>query len=125
MTIINKFFNNDNSTRMYQILFSLCYGILISPWSGGLVFLIFWTLIYELLIYIFTKGNPRYYNVFTRTGVIYSYFLGYIIGRTLLGDDILWEGKYFDDKYINKYVIHNIYYKLPTTKKNNIVKKIK
>lgn len=85
-------FCNDKYTPMAQTLIALVWGILLSPWASGLFFLLVFIIIYEILYYIFTRGDPKHYNVFARTGIIYASIFGYILGRTLSGDDILCEG---------------------------------
>ena len=89
---IRWWFCNDKATPMAQLLISLVWGVLLSPWASGLFFLLVFIIVYEILYYVFTKGDPRYYNVFVRVGVIYASVFGYILGRTLSGDDILYEG---------------------------------
>jgi len=83
LTLLNKWFQNDKNTPMVQVITAFIWGILLSPWSSGLIALFASILIFEILTYLFTKGDPRYYNVFVRTGVICSSILGFIIGRTL------------------------------------------
>lgn len=90
--ILNRWFQNEKNTAMVQVLTSFCFGILLSPWSSGLFFLMIYIIIYEILYYIFTKGDPMFYSVFVRTGVIYASILGYIVGRTLSGCCVLYEG---------------------------------
>jgi hypothetical protein len=77
---------------MAQVVIAFAYGVLLSPWSSGLFILIITIILYEILLYIFTHGDPRYFNVFVRTGVISASILGYLIGRTASGDEILYEG---------------------------------
>lgn len=91
-TIMNKFFQNEKNTAMVQVITSFAFGILLSPWGSGLFFLIVYIIIYEILYYIFTKGDPIFYSVFVRTGVIYASILGFIVGRTLSGCNVLYEG---------------------------------
>ena len=93
-TVINKFFCNPCNTPMSQFMFAIFWGILFSPWSSGLFYLFAFGIFYELAYYIFTKGDPCYYNVFVRTAVNCAAVFGYIIGRTLTGDDILDEGEF-------------------------------
>jgi len=90
--LLPTLFCNDKNTVMAQAIVSFAYGILLSPWSQGLFFLIISIIIYEILYYVFTHGNPRYYQVFTRCGVICAAIAGYIIGRTICNCDILYEG---------------------------------
>lgn len=89
---LHSFFCNPKCTPMTQIIMSFAWGVLLSPWSSGLFFLFIFTIIYEILYYIFTQGDPRYYNTEVRAGVICASILGYIVGRTLSGDNILEEG---------------------------------
>ena len=91
-TFLNKWFQNEKNTAMVQVISSFCFGILLSPWSSGLFFLVIYTILYEIIYYIFTKGDPFYYSVFVRTGVICSSILGFIVGRTLSGCQVLNAG---------------------------------
>ena len=92
MTILNDFFQNSNYTPMTEIVVSFVWGILLSPWNRGLIFLVSSIIVFEIMTYLFTKGDPKYYNVFVRTGVICSSILGFIIGRTLSGDEVCCPG---------------------------------
>lgn len=89
---IHSWFCNDKYTPMAQVVIAFAYGVLLSPWSSGLFILIMTIIIYEILLYIFTHGDPRYFNLFVRTGVICASICGYLIGRTASGDEILYEG---------------------------------
>lgn len=95
---LHCWFCNDKNTPMAQVILAFAFGVLLSPWSSGLFFLTIFIIINEILFYVFTKGDPRYYNVFVRTGVIYASILGFILGRTLSGDEILYEGIWPCDK---------------------------
>lgn len=83
---------NENSTPMMQVILAFSFGVILSPWSYGLFFLFVGIIFYEIFLYVFTHGNERYYDVFTRCGVIYASILGYIIGRTITNMDVLNEG---------------------------------
>lgn len=89
---VHHWFCNEKYTPMAQVVVALVWGILLSPWSSGLFFLIVFIIIYEIMVYLFTRADPNYYDVFVRTTVICSTILGYILGRTLSGDEILYEG---------------------------------
>lgn len=91
-TWINGWFCDERNTRMAQAISAMTFGILLSPWGSGLFFLVVSIIIGEILAYIFTGGDPRYYNTFTRASVVYCSIFGYIVGRTLSGDEILKEG---------------------------------
>ena len=85
-------FCNERCTPVAQIIIAFAWGVLLSPWSSGLFALTIFIILHEILYYLFTHGDPKYYSVFIRTGVIYTSIFGYILGRTLSGDDVLQEG---------------------------------
>lgn len=87
-TWIHNFFCNSRNSPMFQVIFGFTFGMLLSPWSNGIFWLAIITIIYEIFFYMFTNGDPRYYNLFVRTAVIYSNILGYICGRTLTDSEI-------------------------------------
>ncbi len=91
-TCLNCWFCNDKYTPMAQVIVAFAYGVILSPWASGLFILIITIIIYETLLYIFTHGRVPYYNLFVRTGVICASIAGYIIGRTVSGDEILQDG---------------------------------
>lgn len=80
--IILWWFCCNDYSPMAQVIIAFVYGLLLSPWSYGLFFLTCTIISLELLYFIFTKGNPKYYNLFVRLGVICSSISGFIIGRT-------------------------------------------
>ena len=86
-----EYYCDNRYTPLFQIITSFVCGLIISPWSFGLIFLIYLIIFQEILCYLFTRTNKIYYNIFIRTGVIYSYILGFIIGRTLSCDCILFD----------------------------------
>ena len=83
---------NEKYTPLTQLVVAFVFGILLSPWSSGIFFLVVFIIIYEWLLYVFTHGNPQYWSSFTRCAVICGSVLGYIVGRTLSGDEILVPG---------------------------------
>lgn len=91
-TFLTRYFQDPNSTPMYQVIFSFTIGILLSPWSSGLFFLVIFSILYEIIFYLFTFGKPKFWQLQTRTAVLYSYFAGWIIGRTATGQEILTAG---------------------------------
>lgn len=89
---LGAWFKNEKYTPMAQIIVSFAYGVVLSPWGSGLFFLVVSLIFYELFYAVCTGCDPRYYNPYTRTGVIYASILGWIVGRTLSGDPVLKEG---------------------------------
>jgi hypothetical protein len=92
MTVISDYFQNIDYTPMMQVIVAFLWGVLLSPWSKGMIYLFASIVFYEILYYVFTHGNPLYYNVFTRAGCICSSVLGFIVGRTLSGDNVCEPG---------------------------------
>lgn len=90
--ILPNYFCNSKATPVYCIICALVWGIILSPWSRGIFWLIASIIIYEILLYIFTKGDPKYWNLQTRTGCIFASVLGFIIGRTSFNQKVLEEG---------------------------------
>lgn len=66
--------------------------MIFAPFSWGLFFLVVFTFIWEWSYFTFTGGDPRYWQLQTRLGVIMSTFLGYIVGRMLFRKEILVPG---------------------------------
>ena len=90
--ILPKYFCNEKATPMYNVIFALVWGIILSPWSRGVFWLIVSIVVYEILLYIFTKGDPKYWSVQTRCACICAAVLGFIIGRTSFNQNVLEEG---------------------------------
>jgi hypothetical protein len=89
MKLISNFFQDERKTAIHQVIGSFTFGVLLSPWGQGIFFLAGFIIIYEIFFYLFTHGDPRYYNVFVRTGVTMASILGFIIGRTVSNVKIL------------------------------------
>ena len=68
-----------------QIVVGFAFGIALSPWSTGILFVLGFFLVYELLIYTVTEGEKPYWNWLDRGGIISAYLLGWIVGRYLAG----------------------------------------
>ena len=86
-----NYYCDDKCSPIYQVIMSFFWGLIFGPWTYGLLFMIYFIIFQELLYYLFTRTKSIYYNIFIRTGVIYSYILGFIIGRTLSCDCILYD----------------------------------
>lgn len=106
MTWLNDWFQNPKYTPMAQVIFAFVFGILLGPWGSGLFFLVVFTIFYEIAYYLFINPdivvpfadlsgrnyNPKVYIIFLRVGIMLSSILGFIVGRTLSEDEILYEG---------------------------------
>lgn len=91
-TWINRWFANDAATPIAQVVIAIVFGILLAPWGSGLFFLVVFIIIYEVLYFEFTYGDPDYWNGEVRAAVAMAAIFGWIVGRELVEDDVLKEG---------------------------------
>ena len=56
------YYCDDRYTPLFQIITSFVCGLIISPWSFGLIFLIYLIIFQEILCYLFTRTNKIYYK---------------------------------------------------------------
>lgn len=83
---ISKYFRNPDYTLGAQIIFAIAFGLLLSPYSFGLVTYLLFVIIYESIYYAATKGNPKYYGDFYSRFVINMFgVVAFIVGRILVG----------------------------------------
>lgn len=89
MSRVKQYFCHENNTTTSQIIIAFVMGLLFSPFNMGLIYIILYLILNEILFYIFSNGKcPRYWDIFERCGVVCSTVLGFIIGRTLSFKDI-------------------------------------
>lgn len=93
-TFISKYYKNDKQTLLFKIITGFALGLIFSPFSNGLFFIIIFYLICEILYYLFTHGDERYWNSIHVPIVLFFYILGWLIGRLLSvpWDNILDDG---------------------------------
>lgn len=112
---LHFWFCNEKYTGMAQVIVSIVWGILLSPWSSGLFALVVFIIIYEMMYYIFTHGDEKYYDIFIRTSCIFASIFGFLLGRTLSCDNILYEGvpnitiSSLDDSINFSHIFQNLY----------------
>lgn len=80
-------FDNDDYTVMVQAFVGFAIGLVWGPWAAGFFYLVLFIIVYEILYWWYNRRKP--YITYQRAGVNCSYILGYIVGRTLSGDDVL------------------------------------
>ena len=90
---------HEQSVLYYCIIYFVI-GIIWSPWSAGIVWLILFIVILEILLAIYRRHELLDYNagyyLFDRVAMGMSTILGFIVGRTILGDDNpLWAADEF------------------------------
>lgn len=65
----------------YAVVIAFIVGIVFSPWTGGIFYLILFYLVYELILVILAKGRV---DPMARIAVIAAGLLGWFVGRLLL-----------------------------------------
>ena len=93
---INNWYSDYPSDLLYQTVSAFAIGLIFSPWSRGLVLLLLFFLLYEILYSLF---NPNFTtrNLLTRLAVIGSAFLGWLVGRIIIGDRHPLDSEYKDN----------------------------
>lgn len=71
---------------------SFVLGVILSPWSTGIFYLLVGLLLYEIIIGILAASYSLPYPVSVRAGIIGASILGFIVGRELFQQDPLDEG---------------------------------
>ena len=86
-TIIS--YNNDVLTN---ILGSFAIGLIFAPFNRGLLYLIIWFILWEIIYFAIF----REYNFVKRFIYILSSLLGFYIGRLVIGDNDILSDKKID-----------------------------
>ncbi len=69
-----------------QLIFSFVSGLIFSPWTQGLFYMLLFIVIYEIIYYIAVWGDLKKWDPYLRAGMIISYVMGWLVGRTFLVD---------------------------------------
>ena len=87
---LSKYFRNPDNSLGAQIIFAIAFGLLLSPYSFGLVTYLAFVVVYEALYYAATKGDPAYYGDFYSRLVVNMFGItAFIVGRILVGLPII------------------------------------
>ena len=79
-----------------QLLIAFSIGVILSPFSGALIFILGFALIVD--IYVFHSDNDNY-DILLRIGIILAYIFGWIIGKSVTGIDIPFMSSHMDNKH--------------------------
>ena len=74
-----------NAPPLFQFLLAFSIGLILSPLSFGVIFLIIFIIIWEIY-FICVCGGPKNWPVFERGAIIGAIVLGFVIGRIIIGD---------------------------------------
>lgn len=78
-------FKDSGCNDLVQLILAFTLGILLSPWSYGLLYFLLFLIAYEIVLVYMTEAQVPYWRIETRLGVIAASILGFIIGRVLVG----------------------------------------
>lgn len=73
---------------MMQLITTFSLGVLFSPWSYGIFYLLLFIIMYEVVFFYYTGPYNPYWNPEVRGGVILAAILGFIVGRVFAEQDI-------------------------------------
>ena len=94
--MIEEYLKNPQS-EFFQIISAFIIGVLFGPLSWGLYYSIIFIVIYEVLLFHFTKNYPGVYKFQTRLLANLFGIYGWLIGRFLIKNETGFEClcKYF------------------------------
>lgn len=74
---------------MYWIGASFFSGVLFSSWSWGILYLISFLILYEIMYYVYcySWGKLTGYDLQIRIGMVAGAMMGFLIGRCITEDD--------------------------------------
>lgn len=90
--LVSSWLRNDDYIPPAQMIVSFTLGLVFSPWGWGVFWLVAYSAAYEIIYYILVAGDRRYWQLETRIGALLSTFLGWVVGRTIVGLPILQSG---------------------------------
>ena len=97
-TIINRdssqwstVYQPHDQSVLYYCLIYFVIGLIVSPWSAGIVWLILFIVVHEIFVALYRRHDLLNYNsgyyLFDRVAMGAATILGFIVGRTIIGDD--------------------------------------
>lgn len=97
--------NNFGESAGVSFILAFTSGILLSPFSAGLIFLLFFILLFELITAVNTRLRHPW-SVEMRALIIFGALLGFIIGRTVIQDKDPFQGFYNKNMFNKKIIEH-------------------
>ncbi len=102
------YFNPDGYTPLFQIILAFTIGVIFSPYSSGIYYLIIIILIFEIIYAYQCNCNYTNEKSFLRGALILTAILGWLFGRVSICKD--WNpirGDYSEIDYILKKIEDN------------------
>lgn len=82
-----------------QGVVGFAFGMMLSPYSVGIEFVISFMVVYEIFIYAITEGKAPYWRLSDRIFVVSAYLLGWVMGRALAG----WQDPFRDSPFVEEW----------------------
>ena len=79
-------FPNDGFTPIFQVILCFASGLLFSTISYGFYYFILFLIIFKLITIINNFQNNIFFY-YLNAGCVLSSFMGFIIGRIIMGDE--------------------------------------
>lgn len=84
-----------NNCETAQILIGVSVGVLLSPLSGSLIYILLISFLHDLYL----SHTCENYSMLTRIAVILSYLFGWLFGKIITTTDVVLASKHTDEKY--------------------------
>lgn len=75
-----------------QFILAFSFGVVLSPWHWGWVFLLASILIFEVAYFLMCSASGSCVDVLLRVGIFYCKIFGFIVGRTVSGGPMMRTG---------------------------------
>lgn len=85
MNYVERYFTNPDYNIYVQIIVGAVIGIILSPWSFGLILFLLYIILFEMFYMYYVGTFESFDYIFGRAGVICGSILGWIIGRVAVG----------------------------------------
>lgn len=78
---------NLYGNELLLILFSFALSMVLAPWSWGIIFFFIFLVVWEIGMYLGTRGKPPFWFLEVRLAIVAASVLGWLVGRELTGKD--------------------------------------
>jgi hypothetical protein len=79
--------NGFRSDFEFQVIFSFALGLLLAPFSWGLIFTILYVIFYEVYVILVTASYPPSIKMMDRVVINLFFIFGWVISRIIYCDE--------------------------------------
>lgn len=83
-SMAKSYFCSDSKTELTQVVIGFTMGLLLAPFSMGLMYFLFWTLIVEVMYAYYSEMKKPHWRWLARLAIFSAAFYGFILGRWLI-----------------------------------------